>query len=407
MMAESSDERTTGSVGDSIIGILRMLKIEFDRRWEDGPSSKSRLCNFELIKTLGRGKYGRVVLAKYLCLPLSEDKNSHAVKKLSTLKKSPTVKTLSTLKKSHAAVKSPTIKKLSDDHEKTRMGRMFFAIKIMPKSLIVKYHGTKHVFRERKILRTVRHPFLVKYENHFKDLANLYLVMEYVAGGDLFSHLRRIRHFNESTVNFYASQLVLSLEYLHFMGIIYRDLKPENLMLDVDGFIKITDFGFSKKIDDGKTSTMCGTPEYLAPELIKGEDYSYSVDWWTFGIILFEFLNGFTPFRSSNLLETLHKIVKGHLVYPPSMKFVNDECKDLISTLLNVNPNERLTDPSLIRSHRYFIAVDWVALYHKKVQVPFKPTIQSPTDTENFEDQGPVQVENIHEDPYEEIFRDF
>lgn len=395
MMAESSDQTTTSSVGDPIIDILRALKIEFDRRWEEGPSSKSRLCNFELIKTLGRGKYGRVVLAKYLCLSLSEDK------------KSPAAKTLSTLKKSPAVTKSLTITKSSDDHEEARKSAMFFAIKIMPKHFIVKYHGTKHVFRERKILRTVRYPFLVKYENHFKDAANLYLVMEFVAGGDLFTHLRRIRHFSESMVNFYASQLVLSLEYLHFMGIIYRDLKPENLMLDIDGFIKITDFGFSKKIDNGKTSTMCGTPEYLAPELIKGEDYSYSVDWWTLGIILFEFLNGFTPFRSSNLLETLHKIVKGQLVYPPSMQFVNDGCKDLISILLNVNPNERLTSASLIRNHRYFISVDWVALYHKRVQVPFKPTVQNPINTENFEEQEPIQVENTHEDPYEEIFRDF
>ncbi len=212
------------------------------------------------------------------------------------------------------------------------------------------------------------------------------MLLEYAIGGELFSYLRRAGRFGANMAKFYAAEIVLAIEYMHAHNIVYRDLKPENLLLDSKGHMKIADFGFAKVVPE-VTWTLCGTPEYLAPEIIQNRGHGKAVDWWSLGVLIFEMIAGFPPFYADAPVAIYEKIVKGVLEFPRDFDPV---ARDLICRLLVADPNQRLgcsNDPGYcVRNHPWFAGVDWLALYNRTVPAPIVPIVMSPSDTRNFEE---------------------
>lgn len=180
---------------------------------------------------------------------------------------------------------------------------------MLGKEKVIKMKQVEHTNSEREMLVRVRHPFLVNLWGTFQDVNNLYMVMDFVAGGELFSLLRKSQRFPNSVAKFYAAEVALALDYLHSLDIIYRDLKPENLLLGADGHVKVTDFGFAKHVPD-ITWTLCGTPDYLAPEVVQSKGYNKSVDWYALGVLIFEMLAGYPPFftEDGNPMKLYEKV---------------------------------------------------------------------------------------------------
>ena len=265
----------------------------------------------------------------------------------------------------------------------------YFAVKVIKKSILIDEESLDHVLAENRVLQTLDHPFLVKLYCSFQTSDRLYFVMEYVCGGELFFHIGRERRFSESRVRFYASQMVLALHHLHQKEIVYRDMKLENLLLDAEGNIKITDFGLVK---DGigthdMTSTFCGTPEYLPPEVLEEENYGRSVDWWSLGIVLYELLVGRPPFTHSQNMEKLfYNILHEPISYPPELA---PETKAFLSALLERDFTRRLgsspSDGEEIKSHVFFKGMDWNQVLKKSLTPPFKPLVSNQMDVGNFD----------------------
>jgi tRNA A-37 threonylcarbamoyl transferase component Bud32 len=256
-----------------------------------------------------------------------------------------------------------------------RDGRVF-AMKMLNKKSIIERGEVEHTKAEKAILQSIQHPFLMCLHYSFQTSDKLYLVMDFVNGGELFYHLQQEHTFENQRAKFYAAQIVLGLEYLHNRGIIYRDLKPENLLLDSDGNIKMTDFGLSKQglnSSKDRTNTFCGTPEYLAPEVLQGRDYGKAVDWWSLGTLIYEMLTGLPPFYDEDVQKMYGLKLTADLEIPAEM---DKDAADLVRKLLDRNPETRMQDPAQMKQHPWFKEIDYQALYDKKIPPPYKPPVQ-------------------------------
>ncbi|GAA5963531.1 hypothetical protein JCM8115_003400 [Rhodotorula mucilaginosa] len=306
------------------------------RRGEDLGLS---LGDFDMLDTLGTGTFGRVILVRLRVSP-------------------------------------------SRPHQPQPL---YFALKVLEKSTVVRLRQVEHVNSERSTLAHVHHPFVVNLFCTFQDEANLYMLLEFVQGGELFSHLRRAGRFSADVARFYVANLVLVLDHLHQQDIIYRDLKPENLLIGADGHIKVTDFGFAKYVQN-RTFTLCGTPEYLAPEIITATGHGAAADWWALGVLLFELLAGYPPFFADNPLEIYEKILRGKFAVPGH---IDPVAKNLIRRLLTADLTQRLGNlrngARDVMSHPWFEGVDWAAVERKEIRAPIIPVTNMPGDTSNFE----------------------
>mmetsp|Transcript_73428 Transcript_73428/g.153268 ORF Transcript_73428/g.153268 Transcript_73428/m.153268 type:complete len:348 (+) Transcript_73428:197-1240(+) len=294
---------------------------------------------------------------------------------------------------------------------KQRSTGKHFALKVLKKSEVIRLKQVEHVMSEKKILCQLNHPFIVRLGGAFQDTTNLYMILELVIGGELFSHLRKAGRFSNETTRVYAAQIVLALHHLHEKGIVYRDLKPENLLLDERGYIKITDFGFAKEVQD-RTWTLCGTPEYLAPEIIQSKGHGKAVDWWALGILVYEMLAGYPPFYDENPFGIYQKILLGKVEYP---RHFDTQAKDLIRKLLQPDRSKRLGNlkggADDVRKHKWFKGIEWDGLLRRQSPPPIVPELRHPADTRNF-DSYPDSVDEpsgpqLIESKVAEIFADF
>ncbi|XP_067034025.1 ribosomal protein S6 kinase beta-1-like isoform X3 [Acropora muricata] len=292
-----------------------------------------------------------------------------------------------------------------------------FAMKVLKKAAIIRSHkDTAHTKAERNILEAVKHPFIVDLMYAFQTGGKLYLILEYLSGGELFMHLEREGIFMEDTACFYLAEIVLAMEHLHNQGIIYRDLKPENILLDTQGHVVLTDFGLCKEavFENSLTHTFCGTIEYMAPEILTRSGHGKAVDWWSLGALMYDMLTGSPPFCGDSRKKTIDKILKGKLVLPP---YLTVEAKDFLRKLLKRHPQARLgsgndgTRP--IKIHPFFRAVKWDDLYSKKVEPPFKPSIAGEDDVSQFDSkftkQTPIDspVDSMLSESADKIFQGF
>ncbi|OQN95938.1 hypothetical protein B0A48_17776 [Cryoendolithus antarcticus] len=366
--AAREDEKTKLAAWEDSKRPLEPSEITVDPQSKPvGHSSKVlRREDFDLVKTLGTGTFARVWLVK-----------------LANRKKG--------------------------DENKV------FALKILRKVDVIRLKQVEHVKNERNVLAAVAgHPFITTMVASFQDADTLYMLLDYCPGGEVFSYLRRARRFNEATSQFYAAEICLILEFLHeHEGVAYRDLKPENILIDREGHLKLVDFGFAKRIQDRETYTLCGTPEYLAPEVIKNTGHTTAVDWWAFGILIYEFLVGQPPFWDQNPMKIYEQIVEGHIRYPSAM---SEAARDIIGGLCTVDVSKRLGNvkggAATVRGHGWFGGVDWEKLYHRQMKGPIVPHLKSADDTRNFDeyDAEPVhrdQYTKEMKDKYEAMFADF
>lgn len=312
----------------------------------DSPHRKMTSTDFEPLRCLGRGAYGTVLLVK-----------QHST------------------------------------------GRLFAQKQLKKASVTVHKRLVEQTKSERAILESVnRHPFVVKLYYAFQDHAKLYLILEYAQGGELFHHLSMERMFSAEVAAFYMAEMILALDHLHRnLGVIYRDLKPENCLLDAEGHLLLTDFGLSKVAADdpaceadSKSSSILGTVDYMAPEVVQGKPYDAAVDWWSLGALGYDLLTGAPPFASANIAKTQQKIVHGGKIMMPY--FLGPDAKDLLLRLLKREPRKRLGgnmpgDLVAIKAHRFFRRIDWKAMEKRELTAPIQPIITDPAAAENFAEE--------------------
>lgn len=251
-----------------------------------------------------------------------------------------------------------------------------YAMKVLKKATL-KVRDRVRTKMERNILVEVNHPFIVKMHYAFQTEGKLYLILDFLRGGDLFTRLSKEVMFTEEDVKFYLAELALALDHLHSLGIIYRDLKPENILLDAKGHLKLTDFGLSKEsLDNSKTYSFCGTVEYMAPEVVNRKGHTTAADWWSFGVLMYELLTGSLPFQASHRKETMEMILKAKLGMP---QFLSPQAQSLLRALFKRNPMNRLgagqNGVEDIKNHAFFASINWEKLFKRESEPPFKPAV--------------------------------
>jgi classical protein kinase C len=300
----------------------------------------------------------------------------------------------------------------------TKQSRQLYAIKVLKKEFIIENDEVESTRSEKRVFLIAnkeRHPFLLNLHACFQTETRVYFVMEYISGGDLMLHIQR-GHFGTKRAQFYAAEVCLALKYFHENGVIYRDLKLDNIMLTLDGHIKVADYGLCKEDMwyGSTTSTFCGTPEFMAPEILLDKKYGRAVDWWAFGVLIYQMLLQQSPFRGEDEDEIYDAILADEPLYPIHMP---RDSVSILQKLLTREPEARLgsgpTDAQEIMSHAFFRNVNWDDIYHKRVPAPFIPTLKSRTDTSNFDSEftsvTPVltPVQSVLSQAMQEEFRGF
>lgn len=335
--------------------ILARKVEEFHTAFAGQKSEELTLNDFERLRTLGRGAFGRVILVK--------------------------------------SIKDGDV----------------YALKVLSKIEVIKMKQLENVMNEKQILAACNYPFIVRLHHTFKDNSYLYMALEFVMGGEMFSLLRSMRRFPDKMVKFYATQVVLAFEYLHELTIAYRDLKPENLLITADGFLKVADLGFAKMIPkDKRTWTLCGTPDYMAPEIIMSRGYHCAVDWWAFGVLLYEMTAGLPPFMHNDQMKTFESIVVGKVKFT---KHFGSDLSNLISNLIQTDLSRRYGNLKNgiadIKKHRYFSDIDWLKIYNKQIEPPHKPKVKGDIDTSHFDKYEEETLKIADTDRFKAEFEQF
>uniref|UniRef100_A0A8C6LZZ5 Protein kinase C n=1 Tax=Nothobranchius furzeri TaxID=105023 RepID=A0A8C6LZZ5_NOTFU len=261
----------------------------------------------------------------------------------------------------------------------------YFAIKALKKDVVLMDDDVECTMIEKRVLALAwDNPFLTHLYSTFQTKEHLFFVMEYLNGGDLMFHIQEKGRFELYRSTFYSAEIICGLQFLHSKGIIYRDLKLDNVMLDYEGHIKIADFGMCKEnvFGENRATTFCGTPDYIAPEILLGQKYSFSVDWWSFGVLLYEMLVGQSPFHGDDEDELFESIRMDTPHYP---RWINKDTKDLLERLFERDPTQRLGVVGNIQSHDFFKVINWEALERREIEPPFKPKVKAPNDCSNFD----------------------
>uniref|UniRef100_A0A8C0BHU0 protein kinase C n=1 Tax=Buteo japonicus TaxID=224669 RepID=A0A8C0BHU0_9AVES len=324
----------------SIWGFLIHLFCIYDKLWEGSTAKtasriasrrKFNIDSFVFHKVLGKGSFGKVLLAEL------KGKNE------------------------------------------------FFAIKALKKDVVLIDDDVECTMVEKRVLALAwENPFLTHLYCTFQTKDHLFFVMEFLNGGDLMFHIQDKGRFDLYRATFYGAEILCGLQFLHSKGIIYRDLKLDNVMLDKEGHIKIADFGMCKEnvAGENKASTFCGTPDYIAPEILQGLRYTFSVDWWSFGVLLYEMLIGQSPFHGDDEDELFESIRVDTPHYP---RWITKESKDILEKLFERDPTRRLGVTGNIRDHPFFKTINWTALEKREVDPPFRPKVKSASDYNNFD----------------------
>lgn len=315
-------------------------------------AKKVNMSDFKMLRTLGQGAFGRVNFARY------EQDGKH------------------------------------------------YAVKAMSKHDIIKQKQVKQINSEKQIMAQIDHPFIVNMMGFSSDQRNIYIVMECITGGELFTHLSKARKFTDEQSKFYAAQVASAFAHIHSKNIIHRDLKPENILLMANGYSKLTDFGLAKVLTSRqRTFTFCGTPEYITPEVLLDKGYSQPVDWWSLGVLIYEMIVGQPPFCDEDTMGIYHKILSGKVYFP---KYIDKGAKDLVKRLLTSDASKRLGSlkggSDDVLQHKWFSSVDFDELENYAIPAPFKPAMKDDMDLSNFDqipdiDELPPRVP-VNQDPF-------
>ena len=271
---------------------------------------------------------------------------------------------------------------------KLKANNKYYAMKILIKKQVKLRHQEAHTKAERDLMVKINCPFIVSIKFAFQDEYKLYIITEFMQGGEMFFHLHKEKRFSNEKARFYIIEIILAIEFLHKHNMLYRDLKPENIMVDSNGHIKLTDFGLSKMFTKTKEKafTICGTPQYLAPEILSDDGYDNSVDWWSLGCVMYEMLVGKAPFKIPKGSYLSADLYKKKISIP---EYVTPEAKDLISKLLIPNPKNRLgygkDGSQKIKDHPYFEGINWQDAWDRKLEPPLVPQLKSETDLSYFD----------------------
>ncbi len=265
----------------------------------------------------------------------------------------------------------------------------YYALKIMKKAAIVRHGQVQHMINEVFVLSRITCPLICDLAGMFQDDNNIYLTLEYVPGGELFSHLRRKGHFSEMEAKFFTIEVSAAINALHEQQILHRDLKPENICLSRDGHVRLCDFGFSKQVHD-QTFTLCGTPEYLAPEVVQGRGYGLAVDWWGVGVLLHEMLYGYPPFYGNNPFEVYEKILKGgeNALFPATPMVSKSAC-DAMRKFLSRDRRSRAGCGrggfKSVKSLGFLGGTSWESVTRQLLEPPLVPTVEIDGDSSNYD----------------------